>query len=226
MLFVSMLNGTSNQEYYLRGNKAYKECAYEDALRNYEQIEKKGDAVWHNMGNCCYYLQRYDDARVYWQRAQRHASYEDYCALATNIALLDVSVTDDTNVAYESWLFWVRARTASRSLLLIQIITVCVWFLFFIALRKRAHWGIIFVCFVLSIFLVWLSIDMHKQRCQRYAVSREEIPVYVGPNNSYHQEGAVPHARSVVIVDERDGWYKIAHKELAGWVQADKLIQV
>lgn len=226
MILGGALYATSNQEYYLRGNKLYEEGAYQDALTNYERIEKKGNGLWHNMGNCCYYLERYDDARVYWHRAQRSASYDDYCALATNIALLDAPVANNVQTAYESWIFWVRARTASVSLLFMQLLTLCIWFLLFFALRRRWHAVLIIALIVMSIVCIWLSIDMQQQRCQRYAITKDATPMYVGPNDSYHEQGSVPHARSVRIIDERDGWYKIAHKKLAGWVQADKLTQV
>jgi uncharacterized protein YraI len=64
------------------------------------------------------------------------------------------------------------------------------------------------------------------RRSGSYAVSTEEIPLFVGPNNSYHQQGVIKQAHTVTITDEREGWYKIAYKGLAGWVQADKLIKV
>lgn len=223
----AVMYGASNQEIFLRGNKAYKEGAYQEALECYEQIPQKGNAVWHNMGNCYYQLQRPVDACVHWQRAQRYAGYDDYCTLNTQMALLDAEDIVDTTVKnQEGWLFWLRARTASYSLLAIQLIAILFWFSLFIAMRVRAHWSAILLLLISSIFLVWVSIDMQTQRCRVYAVTIEEAPVYVGPNLAYHQQGVVKHARSVILTDEREGWYKIAYKGLAGWVQADKLVKV
>ena len=222
MICSMILYGTSNQELFLKGNKAYRAGAYQEALDHYEQIAQKGDAVWHNMGNCYAQLKRPVDACVCWQRAQQHAVYDDYCTLHTQIAAVD----QESDTMNQSWLFWVRAHTASYSLLIVQLITLLIWFSLFIAIKKRLHWFAIVTLMILSIFFIWLSIDKQGQWCRNYAVASEEIPVYVGPNMAYHQQGVVRPAHVVSITAEREGWYKIAYKELAGWVQADKLIKV
>jgi tetratricopeptide (TPR) repeat protein len=218
--------GASNQEFFLRGNKAYQAGKYEDALACYEQIPKKGDAVWHNMGNCCYHLNRFVDARLYWQRAQRSAGHDDYCALETQLGVLDVQTGDEEETHQNGWLFWLRSHAASYSLLMIQLVTLAIWFFLCVAIKKHMHWSILLLLSILSIFFIWLSIDTQMRRSGSYAVSTEEIPLFVGPNNSYHQQGVIKQAHTVTITDEREGWYKIAYKGLAGWVQADKLIKV
>lgn len=218
--------GASNQEVFLRGNKAYAESAYTDALVCYEQIPHKGSAVWYNMGNCYYQLERPVDACVCWQRAQRHASYQDYCALTTNITGLEDDQEKAAQSAYAAWVFWIRAHTQSYSLLIIQLIAIAIWFALCIALYTRVHLIVSFSLLILSIVFVCLSIDMQKERYRAYAVTKEDALLYVGPNSSYHQQGIIKPARSVVIIDERDGWYKINYKELAGWVQADTLVKV
>jgi hypothetical protein len=227
LMFCFVLSyGASNQEIFLRGNKAYQEGAYKDALDWYEQIEQKGDAVWHNMGNCCYHLQRPVDACVYWQRAQQHAACDDYCALNTQIALLDGDVAQEKPNGIQSCREWLRSHTASCSLLALQLITLLLWFLICIALRREIHWSINVCLLLVSMFMIWLSIDVQLQRNRSCAVTNEEIPVFIGPNSSYHQQGSIKQAQAVIITGEREGWYKIAYKGLAGWVQADKLVKV
>jgi tetratricopeptide (TPR) repeat protein len=226
VLMSSSIAGASNQEIFLRGNKAYQEGDYNDALDWYEQIEEKGNAVWHNMGNCCYHLQRSVDACVYWQRAQQHAACDDYCALNTQIALLDVEVVPEKTSVLQAWILWLRSHTASYSLMILQLITLIFWFAVCIALRREMHWSIAVILLIISIFLIWMSIDLQLQRNRSYAVTNEEICVFVGPNSSYHQQGIIKQAQPVIITGEREGWYKIAYKGLAGWVQADKLVKV
>jgi len=225
MTSTMFLHGMSNQEIFLRGNKAYQTGAYEDALQWYEQITTKGDAVWHNMGNCCYHLNRFVDARVYWERAQKRAAHTDYCTLQTQLAVLDAQL-GDTEQTPQTWIFWIRSHTASYSLLMIQLLTLAVWFFLCMAVIKRMHWITLLVLLALSVFGIWLSIDMQRQRSGNYAVTMVETPLYVGPNNSYHQQGVITQAQTVMITDAREGWYKIAYKGLAGWVQADTLINV
>ena len=226
LLNSSLMHGMSNQEIFLRGNKEYQAGAYEDALQWYEQIAHKGDAVWHNMGNCCYHLNKFVDARLYWERARKHASCDDYCALQTHLAILDAQLGDEAPQETAYWIIWIRSHTASYSLIMIQIITIIFWFLFCIAALKRMHWIPLLILLAISIFGIWLSIDMQRQRSGNYAVTAEEIPLYVGPNNSYEQQGVIQQARTIMITDRREGWYKIAYKGLAGWVQADKLVNV
>ncbi len=226
MIWSAASYSATNQELFLRGNKAYQEQAYQDALHCYEEIADKGEAVWHHMGNCCYYLGKPIEARVYWQRAKRHAAYHDYVALETQLALLDAEEQDVTPSMFSSWISWMRAHTASWSLLLIQLLALIFWFALFISVRKDTHWSIMLTLALLSGFFIWLSLDLHDQRCRIYGVTIEEIPVYIGPHSSYHEQGVVQYARTVHITDEREGWYKIAYKGLAGWVQADKLVKV
>jgi hypothetical protein len=226
LLSASIAHSMSNQEIFLRGNKEYQAGAYEDALQWYEQIAHKGDAVWHNMGNCCYHLNKFVDARLYWERARKHASYDDYGALQTQLAILDAQLGDEAPQETASWIIWIRSHTASYSLIMIQIITLIIWFIFCIAAYRRMHWMRLIILLAISIFGIWLSIDMQHQRSGNYAVTAEEIPLYVGPNSSYDQQGVIKQAHTVTITDKREGWYKIAYKGLAGWVQADKLVSV
>jgi tetratricopeptide (TPR) repeat protein len=226
LMSTSCAHAMSNQEIFLRGNKEYQSGAYQDALEWYEQIAHKGDAVWHNMGNCCYHLNRFVDARVYWERARKHASYDDYCTLQTQLAALDAQLEDEELVQPAAWILWIRSHTASYSLIMIQIITLIFWFVFCIAAIKRMHWLPLLILLAISVFGIWLSMDMQRQRSGNYAVTAEEIPLYVGPNSSYDQQGVIKQAHTVSITDKRDGWYKIAYKGLAGWVQADKLVSV
>lgn len=223
---VSTLHGMSNQEIFLRGNKEYQAGAYEDALQWYEQIAHKGDAVWHNMGNCCYHLHKYVDARIYWERARQHASYNDYCALQTQLNILDAQLGDENSQESVTWITWIRSHTASYSLIMIQIITLIFWFVFCIAALRSVPRAPLTILLLISIFGIWLSIDMQRERSGNYAVTLEEIPLYVGPNASYDQQGVIQQAHTVTITDKREGWYKIAYKGLAGWAQADKLVSV
>ena len=226
IMSFSLAHSMSNQEIFLRGNKEYQAGAYEDALQWYDQITHKGDAVWHNMGNCYYHLNRFVDARISWERARKHASYNDYCTLQTQLGVLDVQLGDEVQQEQAGWIAWIRSHSASYSLIMIQITTLIFWFIFCIAAAKRMHWFPLLILLAISTFGIWLSIDMQRQRSGNYAVTSQEIPLYVGPNSSYDQQGVIKQAHTVIITDKREGWYKIAYKGLAGWVQADKLVSV
>lgn len=226
LMMPSIAHCMSNQEIFLRGNKEYQAGSYKDALEWYEQIEHKGDAVWHNMGNCCYHLNRFVDARLYWERARKHASYQDYTALQTQLGILDAQLGEESQSQPSGCVMWIRSHTASYSLIMIQLITLLVWFALCIGALKGMHKLPLFILFVISLFGIWLSVDMQHQRSGNYAVTTEEITLYVGPNSSYDQQGVIKQAQTVTITDKREGWYKIVHKGLAGWVQAAKLVNV
>lgn len=223
---ASIVHAMSNQEIFLRGNKEYQAGAYQDALEWYEQIGHKGNGVWHNMGNCCYHLNKFVEARVYWERARKYASCDDYCALQTHLAILDAQLGDEKPDETSTLIFWIRSHTASWSLIIIQIITLLLWLLFCTAAMRRWHWIALILLLAISIFGIWLSVDMQRQRSGIYAVTIEEMPIYVGPNSSYDKQGIIKQAHTVTITDKRQGWYKIAYKGLAGWAQADKLVSV
>jgi hypothetical protein len=54
-LVVIILNAQNDEEFFLRGNKHYEQKDYDNALCSYDMMNKKGRAVFYNMGNCYFY---------------------------------------------------------------------------------------------------------------------------------------------------------------------------
>lgn len=217
----------TNKELFLRGNHAYEDGEYAVALKNYEDIESKGSAVWENMGNCYFHMNQYAQAKVCWQRAQRNCgSAHEYAHIAHNIDVLEHA--DILEPSPKDITEYVYSYCASWSLLALQLLILISWFLVvYLLLYKRNRIMIASsVGFIMFIMMIIFGI-VYQQKMGDYAVVCDDgAPVYIGPDTSYHVEGKLGHTATVRVTDTRSDWYKIMYKDLAGWVQADKLVRI
>ena len=67
----------SSEEAFLSACKLYKAGDFDKACSLYEGISDKGSAVWHDLGNCYWYKQRYLDAFLAYKKAYKGAHWED-----------------------------------------------------------------------------------------------------------------------------------------------------
>ena len=84
-LSASLCGAQPEQELFVRGNKAYEQNQWGEALRSYEEISKKGCAVWYNMGNCFYKKGNGSQAIICWKRAMPGASVDEQLNIAKNL---------------------------------------------------------------------------------------------------------------------------------------------
>ena len=74
----------NDEEFFLKGNKLYKQQDYQAALQAYEMVNHKGRAVLYNMGNCYYHIKNYPLALVFFDRAERGATCQEIVCIENN----------------------------------------------------------------------------------------------------------------------------------------------
>jgi ABC-type multidrug transport system fused ATPase/permease subunit len=144
----------SDEELYLQGNSYYLQGDYNKALARYQEIKRKGPAVFHNMGNCHNYLSHTVDALISWRLAQRDAGYKEFDELERVIKQEKQSYYAQAQEAQENNKrednridknnFWAYAQRlfVPYSLLWLQIIFLFFWYLLFLLFYQKKSWGV------------------------------------------------------------------------------------
>ncbi len=222
-LFVALLCGAQNaQELFLRGNEAYEQKQWTDALRSYEVISKKGCAVWYNMGNCFYKKGDALQAIVCWKRAMPGASVDEQFAIAKNLGVayekLDYKKDAPVYTMFEQW--------AHRlPLLPLQILFLLCWYLLWtvstLGSRGRPFlwYGVLLGLFcTLMLMGNILYANYYLYTRIRGQVIMESAHLFAGPHEQYHEVGTVSLLDELQIDAKKAGWYKVVRGYQYGWI--------
>ncbi len=217
-----LIRAGNEEELFLRANKCYEKHDCKQALALYQSIEHKGRAVRYNMGNCFYHLGDYPQALTCWKQAERGAAYAECCDIAHN--QLSLAHKLGKKIVYTWWqrlYIYIAHRVASFSVLFLQLLFLACWFsLFFIFNRSGIKKFSVFI-FIATVF-VGASLGVkYKQETERIAIVMKKTPVFVGPDQNYHELAQLDLADQVTIEGEQNSWYKIKHVAGVGWVESE-----
>ena len=219
----------NDEELFLHGNKYYAQHDYEKALDAYDVIENKGHAVLYNMGNCFFHTNDYAQALVYWSRAEKNATPQEYEYIVRNkeMALKKLGKQHNHALLYKL-INGVRSLSPYVSLLVMQIIFLMCWWIFIFMRRKKyADMGsrkkIIHasMCIFIMIMGLILSIEYVCHDTERAIVVKKEAKLLNGPDNAFQMISSLAYAQDVRVKEAREGWYKIQYADMIGWVEAD-----
>lgn len=218
------LHADTDQQLFVRGNRCYAEKKYVEALAHYEAIQAKGPAVFFNMGNsyCC--KGDYSQALMYWQRAERGASYKEFLSIAHNKELIlkkmGKAVSDNVFTAINKH---VMAMVCPHSLYVLQVIILLVWYIFVIVYfrAKRRLYKQMF--FIVVLFLSYGVLIKYTSSSVARGIVIKQAPIFVGPNKNFHTITSLACADGVEIKEKKEGWYKIRYTDAIGWVEADAI---
>jgi tetratricopeptide (TPR) repeat protein len=220
--FASAING---QETFLQANKQYQNKNYEKALTLYATIEKKGGAIWYNMGNCHYQLGHEADALVCWKRAQRSASNSLQKEIAYNI---DV-VMNEQSESHEATAFAKLMMLLQHvSTLFAQIIFLLLLIALFLAIRLSKHSKKYKVAsFVLCAFMLPVAALVgfkYAHHQESIAIALTDAKLFAGPNEKYHVVATIAAKNQLRVHAKNGNWYKVAHYKQMGWVNSDDVV--
>jgi len=219
-----------------KGNKAYEEGKFADAIMYYEQIvaeEKlRSAALYFNLGNSYYKLTDYPNAILNYERALRMSPNE--ADIQYNLDLANGKIEDKIEplpqLFYKRWYYSFRnaaGQDAWASLFLICFaLSVLALGLFFLssksAYKKLGFYG----CFAfLSAALVFISLAFsmrHWQDIQREAiVFAGSVSVKSSPVESGTGLFVIHSGTKVKITDELGAWRRVKLADgNEGWLQS------
>jgi len=221
-----------NKETFLRANNLYHAGEYEQALASYESMSAKGSAVWLNIGNCWYYLNKYAQALVAYKRALRDANS---IQCATSLAyqkkvLQQIDRYVEPSMSQKMYAY-ILCKTAGISLFIMQLLFLLAWFILWwliMHIKRRLHYFIlILLCAVLVLISGVVVYGKYKMHMQRIAiVAQEEVSVLSGPDIRYHIRGSFAYGQEVEIEEQKNEWCKVRYYTRVGWVPVDALLPV
>lgn len=211
----------SQEEIYLKANRYYTQKDYDQAVQLYESIHNKGSAVFHNLGNCYWYLERYKDAYIAYTRALK------------DCAAIDYSILKEQKM--QSYELWTGTKELSKSLyqkIMIviefftlfqwQIIFLLIWIILLFALRflssgTKKSLVIGLLCLVIGVLFFVLYYAYHNSNPQ--AVITSQTKMFVAPRADVYASQEVISGQKVFIMDLRKDWTKVDMNGIIGWVQ-------
>jgi len=222
-LFIFSSVCANNQESFLKANALYEEKKYKYALESYDAIDKRGLAVWYNMGNAAYKMGDYTHAILYWRRAQKNSSYKIIQDAMQNISAAYKKLGYEKDRPSLSFL---KKHISVMTLFLLQILFLLFWFVFFIAVfyLKKQRMIILPILFLGNFLLATFLIAKYRSIWyQKGFVIEKKVDVFTGPDQNYHTITSLRAADEFKILKKQKKWYKIKYNKFTGWVLADKI---
>lgn len=230
-LFIVLCNvayAADSQQVCAQANALYGKHEYARAYELYESVEPKNSIVWYNMGNCMYKQGDFLSAYLYWHRARRDASVDLQSDIAYNISKVQGKLgveSEEEMTLIES----LQNNVGAMPLLVLQLLFLCVWGMltfYFIKMSGRGrNYKFVLGCLVLtSGMLVGTLMMKYQNDSQRMAfITHDKAGLLVGPDAMHQQLSGLKKADRVKVVQLRNGWAKIEHKNQVGWVTADSI---
>lgn len=226
VLAITTANTQNDEEFFLRGNKFYEHKDYDNALSSYDMMNKKGRAVFYNMGNCYFHKNDYAQALVYWSRAEHGATRQERATIERNKRrVLEIMGKHESVSWWNTIMSFLIDITSLVSLIILQIFFLLCWYLFIFFSRKRQLRVRKMILSCLSVFIVvtGLMLEIHytRQGVQSGIVVKKEAQLFVGPDKGLQALCPLVYANNVTVKETRQGWYKIQYADMIGWVEAD-----
>ncbi|BDC34842.1 hypothetical protein Noda2021_08000 [Candidatus Dependentiae bacterium Noda2021] len=230
IMVVSIISGSlyaNSQELFLRANKLYETKNYHQALELYEQIENKGAAVWHNMGNCSYCLQQNAQALLYWRRAQKNAPKAIVDSAQQAIekvnTLLEINAQDSSKERIER-------SIKNIPLILLQLLFLLSW----CVLMGLFIWSYCSKTYRLLILALFNVILVGSLNYKKYTlddslsaiVCADEACVRVGPGTEYPVIASLKKGTELKIHNKQKEWCKVRFENLTGWAEHNEAVSI
>jgi len=222
---------------FAAANRLYEAENFVEAKELYEGIaDQTTDWKVHlNLGHCCFRLHDFIAAKYHYLKARELRPDEP--AIAESVAAVNRHFRDRLQPEKPDFL----SRTAQRleaviptnvvTILLLAAAWILNLFLFLLlakGYRKRLIYGI-----ATALLLTLLLAGYHQQRAERLQggrvamVKAEEVTLYSGPGFGQAALFRVHAGLELRIVERRRDWLQVAaSSQVAGWIEADKLMLI
>ena len=208
------------QEHFVEASTYYKEKNYSAAYELYKLIPDKSSYVWYYMGNCLYKMEEYPKALVAFEQAEKYAGADIYLLIKHNQrkTRLRLGLKEETEKVFSLTLLLEKIlRCCSLKVLQIMVILLLyLYTLMILVYKKRPLLYSMLLCLIIAFMLLIYKYHMEKRKIA--LVTAASIPLYTGPDSTYAQRGTLGIGNKVVIIDQKNSWYKVHSDNEAGWV--------
>ncbi len=242
--FAASVCAASDQELFLEANELYKQEKFEEACRRYQEIKNPSVAVWYNIGNCNFKLDKLGKALACWRRAELEWGLFNRSELLNNIDCAKKKLYERRNAALPEhkrrpreelgWYKQLRMSAGSlircTPLILLQLMVLALWMFLFISLRtflrKKKHAMIVVLFGSLLLLASLLAIKYGLVSRQYGLVVTPAAAMYSGHSDSYKKIGELVEGQEGFIVREEGSFYKIRFGDRLGWVDSSSFEKI
>lgn len=210
-MFIKIMYALSSQESV---EALYAQGAYQEIIDTYQQNNNNDAATWFVLGNAAYCVHKYNDAYLYWLRAQRYGNAHIYHVSIKNMQLLQAQGFTITQHWLYDWLVWLGKYIG---IYLLQIICLLFWCALGIMIYKRCRvlfLGVMAFSFCCCMVLIIIAYNFHQEK----GLLMEDAAVYNGPNIAYYNIGSLPRGTLITVKDVQRDWIKIIYNDTIGWI--------
>ena len=207
-------------ETYLQAKKECQAKNISQAIKLFESLPQKGDAVLYNIGVC--YFQKGDVSRAvaYLHLALSKASYALFPAITQSIN----QVGTQYSLSVPHGIKWYLARLGTLfSLVTWQLLIIICLLLLLIT----AYWAGKKVIAPTLILALLISIYLVKNQIINYPllmVESDTAALQVSPDQDLAPIEILQKGTFVKLLQKADQWYKIRHHNKTGWVKKGNLV--
>ncbi len=226
------------QELFRQGNQFYQQGKYEQAIAAYKEILQSGyesGALYFNLGNAYYKLNKIGLARLNYERAARFLKGDE--ALNENLDLLKYKLVDKIPQPPEFFLF--KWREAVLKLLPVNTqswILVALFALLLAAIAWRRHQqrrgqirnGRSFLVISVVVFLFFLTVYLQKvyvlETDIHAVIIKPMVTVYAEPNTSGTEVFVLHEGTKIKVLRTNGNWQEIRLSDgKTGWLEIKNL---
>lgn len=239
-LSVTPLNAASVELLFEAGNRAYLDGNYDEALKNWHEIEMEGfqgGELFYNIGNAYYKLSEKGRAILYWEKAARIMS--DDKDLTENLQIARVRLTDkiEEPLRLPVWekLDVFRSRFSASSLAWGSSVFCSIFFVLLATKRwlvkktglktlmLRFAW-VVAIMFVIDASLLGLQIRDERSKVEGILLNPEAEILSAPADGTGKLLFSLHEGSKVRVLRRLEGWYEIsAGKDKVGWVKSHML---
>jgi tetratricopeptide (TPR) repeat protein len=214
--------GDNFQERFNKAGQLYEEAKYAEALAAYQDIERSVShwKLFYNMGNCCYKMNNFVKAKIYYLKAERLNPFE--ASIQKNIDIVDKQFNDKIEEERPDFLL---------SVILLMVVIILNAFIFLLIKKGKSRFRLYGVSFSLVIVLVIGGYHIYrtgKQELRNTAVIvKADSELRSGPGENNTILFKVNPGLRVKIIEKSKSWVQVsASAQVAGWLEESRLERI
>lgn len=192
----------------------YQQGSYQEILDTYASDNDNNAATWCIVGNAACCLQKYNEAYLYWLRAQRYGNEHIYSITSKNMQLLDMQGFVPPKHNVYTWLIWLSKYIG---IYILQILFIFVWYVLCMMIYKKNRLLLLTSTLFLACCLlapIIATYHFHQQK----GLIMEDATIYNGPNSAYYALGSAPKGTLIKVKNVDGDWIKIIYNDTIGWI--------
>ena len=229
---------TSTTELFKQANKHYKEGTYEVALDFYKKIEARdtvSSALYHNMANSYYKLNKVAQTIYYYEKAlQLDPLNEDAASNLTFARRMTIDTIEELPKTFlqkleSNYIQKLSYNQWSILAIILSFLAAIYFLLFYVSSssnRKRLYFLISMLSFILLVITLGISYMQHTKSATIKAavIFTTKASVNNAPTLNSEEIFVLHEGTKIMILDSVDNWKKIKLADgKIGWISADAL---